>query len=311
VEYKDYYKIMGVEKTASEEDIKRAYRKLARKYHPDVSKETNAEAHFKEINEAYEVLKDPEKRQSYDQLGSNWKSGASSQGGGFNPQDFGRGQGGYGGAHAGEFSDFFEQFFGGGGGRRAGGQQARARAGEDLQTEISVSLEEVYQGVSKTIQYECPVIENGYEHRVAKAIKVKIPTGVVDGQQIRLTGQGGAGTNGAKAGDLYLKIKMQPHALYTVAGHDLTMVVPIAPWEAALGATIQVPTLAGHVEVKIPVGARSGAKMRLKGRGLTGKVTGDQYLLLQIQVPIATSPQQKALYEQMASLFSFDERQHF
>lgn len=296
MEYKDYYKTMGLDKTATTEDIKRAYRKLARQYHPDVSKEKNAESRFKEINEAYEVLKDPEKRKSYDQLGSNWQNGQ-----GFNPQDFGgfgQRSGGHGG---GDFSDFFEQFFGAGAARHS---QPRQKAGEDLQTELSISLEEAFHGAQKTLQYECPVFEQGREQRVPKAIKVKVPAGVMDGQQIRISGQGSAGSHGAKAGDLYIKIKIQAHAKFEVQGRDLSLSLTIAPWEAALGATISVPTLGGAVEVKIPKGAKSGAKMRLKGRGLPGKVVGDQYLILQIQVPVPMTPEQVALYEKMAELFS-------
>ena len=303
MEYKDYYKIIGVAKDASLDEIKRSYRKLARKYHPDVSKEKDAEVRFKEINEAYEVLKDPEKRQSYDQLGADWKSGAGgNQGfGGFG--GFGQGQ-----SHgqAGEFSDFFEQFFGG----RRGGQQSQARpkAGEDLQTSVEVSLEDAYLGANKTIQYQTVDAQGEY---VPKAINVKIPAGVIQGQQMRLSGQGGPGVRGGKAGDLYLKIAVAPHALYQLEGRDLYLTVPIAPWEAALGASITVPTLGGSVEVKIPPNTKSGAKMRLKGRGLPGKVPGDQYLILQIQVPIAHNAEQTALYEKMAELFDFDMRKHF
>lgn len=299
MEYKDYYKTMGLEKTASTDDIKRAYRKLARQYHPDVSKEKDAESRFKEINEAYEVLKDPEKRKSYDQLGSNWKNGQ-----GFNPQDFG----GFGQRSAGhgDFSDFFEQFFGGGGAQRH--HAPRQQAGEDLHTELWITLEEAFHGAQKTLQYECPIVEQGRQQRVPKAIMVKVPAGVSNGQQIRLTGQGSAGSHGAKAGDLYIKINIQDHAQFTVQGRDLSLNLAIAPWEAALGATVSVPTLAGAVEVKIPQGAKSGSLMRLKGRGLPGKVVGDQYLVLQIQAPVPTTPEQIDLYEKMKQLFPFDFR---
>lgn len=292
MDYKDYYKIMGVTKEASDDDIKRAYRKLARKYHPDVSKEKDAEVKFKEVNEAYEVLKDTEKRQSYDQLGADWKNGRANDHRGFNP--------GHSAGQAGEFSDFFEQFFGGS--RGPGHRQTPPKKGEDLQTQIHVSLEEAYHGASKTIQYET--------RTAPKAIAVKIPAGVIHGQQIRLSGQGEPGVQGGKAGDLYLKIAIAPHALYTLDGADLHLIVPIAPWEAALGAVITVPTLGGPVDVKIPVGAKSGSKMRLKGRGLPVKVAGDQYLILQIQVPLATTAEQKALYVRMAELFTFEQR-HF
>lgn len=301
MEYKDYYKTMGLEKTASTDDIKRSYRKLARQYHPDVSKEKDAESRFKDINEAYEVLKDPEKRKSYDQLGSHWQNGQ-----GFNPQDFG-GFGQRSGAQgSGDFSDFFEQFFGGGGQQRH--HSPRQKIGEDLQTELSITLEEAFHGAQKSLQYECSVIEQGRSQRVPKAIMVKVPAGVGDGQQIRLTGQGSAGSHGAKAGDLYIKINIQNHAQFTLKGRDLSLNLAVAPWEAALGATVSVPTLAGMVEVKIPQGTKSGALMRLKGRGLPGKVVGDQYLVLQIQAPVPTTPEQIALYEKMKQLFPFDFR---
>lgn len=299
MDYKDYYKIMGVSKTASDDDIKRAYRKLARKYHPDVSKEKDAESQFKDINEAYEVLKDPDKRKSYDQLGADWKNGGGQSGfGGFQP---GAGQ-------AGDFSEFFEQFFGGNRGGFGRGATPPVRTGEDLQTTVQISLEEAFSGTSKTIQYEAI---NAHGERSPKAINVKIPAGVVAGQQMRLSGQGGPGAQGGKAGDLYLKIDVAPHPLYRVEGRDLYLNVPIAPWEAALGATVTVPTLAGAVDVKIPIGAKSGALMRLKGRGLSGKTVGDQYLVLQIQIPLVTNAAQLALYEQMATLFDFDHRRHF
>ncbi len=296
MEYKDYYKIMGVAKDASEADIKKAYRKLARQYHPDVSKEKDAESKFKEVNEAYEVLKDPEKRQAYNQLGADWKSGAgASQAGGFG--GFQQRQQ----AGAGDFSDFFEQFFGG---QRAGArssQATRPKAGEDLHTTVQIRLEEAYLGTHKTIQYEMPEVHG---EREPKALTVKIPAGVITGQQMRLTGQGAIGVQGAKAGDLYLKIEVLEHPQYQVAGRDLTLTVAVMPWEAALGAVLTVPTLGGSVDVKIPSGTKSGSKMRLKGRGLPGKIPGDQYLLLQIQVPVPTTPEQIAYYEHMRELFT-------
>ncbi len=301
MEYKDYYKIMGVAKDASEADIKKAYRKLARQYHPDVSKEKDAETKFKEVNEAYEVLKDSEKRQSYNQLGADWKSGGAgaNQASGFG--GFGGFQQGQSGG-AGDFSDFFEQFFGG---QQRGGARSshapRPKVGEDLTTTVQISLEEAYLGASKTIQYE---MLDAHGERHPKALTVKIPAGVISGQQMRLTGQGAAGVQGAKAGDLYLKIEVLEHAQYQVAGRDLTLVVSVMPWEAALGAVLAVPTLGGSVDVKIPSGTKSGSKMRLKGRGLPGKTPGDQYLLLQIQVPMPVNPEQIAYYEQMRDLFS-------
>lgn len=316
MEFKDYYQTMGLEKTASADDIKKTYRKLARKYHPDVSKEPGAEAKFKEINEAYEVLKDPEKRKAYDQMGANWRGGQE-----FNPNDFDFSQFGFGGAQAGaggfhgfqggaggDFSDFFESLFGGGGGphRRAGGRRPRAARGEDAHVTMDLTLEDAFSGVTKTIQFSLTEpAADGRMQAVPKTLKVKIPAGVSNGQQIRLVGQGAAGAHGGPAGDLYIKMHLKPHALFRVHERDIQLDVPIAPWEAALGVSIEVPTLSGLVTVKIPAGARSGQKLRLKDKGFKSKnETGAQFLILQIQTPPVETDEQKKAYEQMQKTFS-------
>ncbi len=298
MEYQDYYKLLGVTRDAGADEIKKAYRKLARKYHPDVSKEPDAEAHFKEINEAYEVLKDPEKRQAYDQLGANWKAG----------QDFrpppgwdgafhgGAGAGFGGGMGGGGFSDFFESLFGRGF-QSAGG--AFARKGADQQSDIHVSVEEAYQGGTRALR-----LANG------KTLQVKIPAGVTDGQRIRLGGQGGPGSGGGKSGDLFLNVHIDPHAVYRLEGSDVYLYLPLTPWEAALGASIRVPTLGGKVELKIPPGAQSGRKMRLKGRGLPGHPPGDQYVVIELATPPAKTDAERDFYERMREEMPFNPRAH-
>lgn len=305
MEYKDYYKILGVAKDASQDDIKRAYRKLARKYHPDVSKEADAEVRFKEVGEAYEVLKDPEKRQAYDQLGSNWQAGQ----GGFNPppnwnqnQDFGFNGGGY-TSNEGDFSDFFESLFGrcaGRAGASAGGGRPRAMRGEDSHARIFIDLADAYTGATRslslrTVEYDA----NGQLHNVDKTLNVKIPKGIKAGQSIRLQAQGNPGFGGGEAGDLYLDVAFNEHSLYQVDGRDVSIELPIAPWESALGAKITVPTPVGSVELKVPVGASSGKRMRLKGRGIPGKEPGDFYVTLEIVMPPTVSDTEKSLYESL------------
>lgn len=311
--YKDYYKIMGVARDASQDEIKRVYRKLARKYHPDVSKEANAEEKFKEVQEAYEVLKDPEKRAAYDQLGSNWRQGQEFR----PPPDWGRGfefSGSFGGGDEGGFSDFFSSLFGA---RSPFGQthpgRGRARgyaaAGEDHTARIQIDLEDAYRGSSQTIELKTPQLtEDGRVAVQPRTLKVTIPAGVVEGQRIRLAGQGSAGVGGGPAGDLYLEIGFRPHRLFQVEGRDVTLSLPVAPWEAALGATIQTPTLGGAVELRIPPNAKAGQKMRLKGRGLPGSTPGDQYVVLKIVLPPNDSPKAQALYERMRDELRFDPR---
>ncbi len=318
MEFKDYYQIIGVPKTASDDEIKRAYRKLARKYHPDVSKEAGAEAKFKEINEAYEVLKDPEKRKAYDQLGMNWKAGQQ-----FNPNDFDfsqfkdfqgfRGFQGFQGETQ-DFGDFFESLFGGGRTTRRGGRRSRyqpmPQEGEDLRVEMQLDLKDAYHGATKTVDLRVPEVSSeGYLTEAPKTLKIKIPAGVADGQQIRLSGQGGPGLYGGQPGDLYIKIHLRPHPLYRVEGKNLYLKMPIAPWEAALGTTVNVPTLSGELSVKIPAGAHSGQKLRLKDKGLPGKTEkGALFLELEIQTPKAETEEQSKAYENLAHCFNFNPR---
>lgn len=310
MQYKDYYKTLGVAKDATQEDIKRAYRRLARKYHPDVSKEADAEARFKEVNEANEVLKDPTKRAAYDQLGSQWHSGQDftpppdwDTGFEFRGGGFGQGDG---------FSEFFESLFGGRSpfvhqpGRASHGFQ---RKGEDRRAKIRISLEDSYQGAQRTLQLQAPVVDaQGHVHVQPHTLNVRIPKGILSGQQIRLGGQGEPGVAGGAQGDLYLDIEFEPHPRFRPEGRDLHLDLPITPWEAALGAKVPVSTLGGRVELKVPAGARSGQRLRLAGRGLPGKPPGDQYVTLQIMTPPAGNADEKAFYEGMAETFRFDPR---
>ena len=311
MDFKDYYTIMGVERDATQDEIKRAYRKLARKYHPDVSKESDAETRFKEVGEAYEVLKDPEKRAAYDQLGANWKAGQD-----FNPPpDWDAGfefsGGGYTGGDASAYSDFFESLFGRefrsarpGGGRH--GFQAR---GEDHHAKILINIEDAFQGAERRITLQAPEVDAG-GHVVTRkhTLNVKIPKGVRQGQKIRLSGQGAPGFGGGPAGDLYLEIEFEPHSIYRVEGRDLYLDLPVAPWEAALGATVKTPTPGGLIDLKIPAGMSGGKKMRLKGRGIPGKPAGDIYVTPQITVPKATTDKARELYRKMEQELAFNPR---
>ena len=294
MEYKDYYKILGVSRDVAQDELKKAYRKLARKYHPDVSKETNAEEKFKEVGEAYEVLKDSEKRAQYDQFGSNYQNGQS-----FTPPP-GWGQGAGGGGH-GNFSSFFDSMFGGGGAGGMGGDNFYA-TGEDVNAKITISLEDAYHGTKKAIRRPSGSNQTG-------TISVKIPAGITSGKKIRLSGQGNSGMGG-NAGDLYLEINVVPHAYYRLEDKNIMLDLPITPWEAALGAKVTVPTLAGKINLTIPAGAKSGQKMRLKGRGLPGKTAGDQFVVLQIVNPAVDSDKAKQLYQQMAEEFDFNPREN-
>ena len=292
MEYKDYYKILGVSRDVPQDELKKAYRKLARKYHPDVSKEANAEAKFKEVGEAYEALKDPEKRAQYDQFGSSYQHGQS-----FNPPPGWGGQGGA-GMGGGNFSSFFESMFSGGG---MGGNDQLFAQGEDVNAKITVSLEDAFNGAKKSISRPGGANQTG-------TINVKIPAGITSCKKIRLAGQGKAGA-GVEAGDLFLEINIANHAYYQVEDKDVIINLPISPWEAALGAKITVPTLAGKISLTIPTSAKSGQKMRLKGRGLPGKQAGDQIVVLQIMTPPADTPEAKQLYQQMAEELNFNPRE--
>ncbi len=309
MQYKDYYQILGVAREAPQSEIKRAYHKLARKYHPDVSKEPDAEEHFKDLGEAYEVLKDPKKRAAYDQLGTQWRAGQEFHA----PPDWERhfefSTGDLGDLHG--FSDFFQSLFGGaspffhGEARRAG----FAMRGQDRHMRIDVSLEEAYHGARRTLQLQEPSYDNqGRMVLHTHNLNVKIPAGVHQGQRIRLAGQGDPGMGQAPRGDLYLEVHLLPHRLFQPAKKDIYLTLPITPWEAALGCTLTAPTLAEPVEVKIPPGSQSGGKLRLKGRGLPGTPPGDQYLVLQIMIPEAKTEQQRRLYRELAETFDYDPR---
>jgi len=307
MKYQDYYQILGVPRDAAEADIKKAYRKLARQYHPDVNQDASAEDKFKEVNEAYEVLKDREKRQAYDRFGSDWKHGHEFAGAGAGgPGGFHTG-GGFGG---GDFSDFFESIFGGGGFEQPGGRQHRQQAprkGEDQHLKLDITLEEAYQGGSKTIQFS---LKNAAGHGGVemKKLKVNLPKGSSNGQKIRLAKQGHPAAHGGEAGDLYLEMSILPHRYFKMDGKDIILRLPLTPWEAALGTTLKVPTLDGQVELKIKPGMQSGQKMRLKGRGMPGTVTGDQFVEIMIQTPPADSDEANEFYRQMQDQFNFNPR---
>ncbi|HAT2138952.1 TPA: DnaJ domain-containing protein [Legionella pneumophila] len=289
---KDYYKIMGVSQDASEKDIKMAYRKLARKYHPDISKEPDAEEQFKEMAEAYEVLKDPKKRSEYDQY-LKYKQ--------FNPQSDG-----FTGRRTQEQpfqefhfdSDFFETLFG------HSRYQQQPMTGQNYHGKITISLEEAYHGAVKNLQVP---VDQGPETKI-QTLKVKIPAGVKSGQQIRLAGQGGSGSGGGARGDLYLTVEVIKHPIFDVMENDIYLTLPITPWEAALGATVVIPTLAGKIDLKIPPGSQGGQKLRIKNRGLPGSPPGNQYVLLKIITPPAQTEEAKALYKKMAEVMPYNPR---
>jgi len=305
MEFKDYYSIMGVARDATQDEIKRAYRKLARKYHPDVSKEADAEARFKELGEAYEVLKDPEKRAAYDQLGANWKAGQDFR----PPPDWDAGfefSGGY--QEGSAFSDFFESLFGRAAAGHAGGPGFRAR-GEDHHARILIDLEDAFQGATRTITLHAPQLDGqGHVRTRERTLNVRIPRGIRQGQHIRLAGQGTPGFGGGVAGDLYLDVEFKPHHLYRVDGRDLYLDLPLAPWEAALGDRVKVPTPEGIVDLTIPSASTAGRKLRLKGRGIPGEPAGDLYVVLQIALPPADSESARQLYRTMQQELAFNPR---
>jgi curved DNA-binding protein len=311
VGFRDYYDALGVPRDASQEDIRAAHRRLARRYHPDVNKEPDAEDRFKEISEAYEVLRDPEKRERYDRLGSNWRtgqdvSGASGfegfrGGGGEGFQDvrfdFGGGDFGGGDFSGGDFSDFFEGLFGGrarrtrGAGGFGGGYSAR---GADLEAVLELSLEEAAKGGRRHVS-----LGDGRD------FEVTIPPGVRDGQRIRLAGEGQSGPGGGPSGDLFLRIRVRPDKRFRVEGRDVYTDLPVTPWEAALGAQVEVRTLDGTAEVKVPAGTSSGRKLRLRGEGMAG---GDLYAVVQIHVPKRLSSEERELFERLAEVSDFNPR---
>jgi len=309
MEFKDYYKTLGVSRDATEDEIKRAYRKLARKFHPDVSKEPDAEARFKEVGEAYEVLKDPEKRAAYDQLGANWREGQEFR----PPPDWDAGfefsGGGRSSGAAQDHSAFFEELFGRHGAATEGRRYAFRMRGEDHHAKVLVDLEDSFQATTRSITLRMPELtEDGHLTTRERTLEVKFPTGIRPGQQIRLAGQGGPGIGGGEAGDLYLEVEFRKHALYTVDGADLFLDLPVAPWEAALGASVQAPTPSGVVELSIPANSNQGRKLRLKGRGLPGNPPGDLYVVMQVSLPPADSDAARALYQRMRDELGFNPR---
>jgi curved DNA-binding protein len=312
MQYKDYYKIMGLSRDASQDEIKRAYRKLARKYHPDVSKDPDGEAKFKELGEAYEVLKDPEKRAAYNQLGENLKSGQD-----FRPppnwdEGFEFKGGGFTGGDASDYSDFFEQLFGrtefqSSNTGRHYGDHVR---GQDSHAKIHIDLEDSYSGATRTISLSTPEMNAQGQLQVKhRSLNVKIPKGIKQGQHIKLVGQGSPSAGSGQAGDLFLEIVFNNHPLYRVSETDVYLDLPVTPWEAALGAKIKVPTPESVIELKIPPNSRQGNKLRLAGRGLPAKTAGDFYVVLQIVLPPATTEQAKAVYQAMQQTLDFNPRQ--
>lgn len=313
MEYHDYYGMLGLSKEASADEIKKQYRKLARKYHPDVSKEPNAEEKFKEMKEAYEVLKDPEKRKAYDQMGQGFNNGDH-----FTPppgweyesnSETERPHSHYSSA---DFSDFFNSIFGQ---KSASGQQSRnhktyQERGIDQHAKITVTLEEAFFGCEKGITLQRQTLDPQTQKmsNTEQTLKIKIPAGVTHNQQIRLKGQGSNGFNGGENGDLYLEINIHHHTLYTFHKKDIYLTLPITPWEAALGEKIEIPTLGGTILFTLPAGSQSGNKLRLKGRGLPGKIPGDQYITLSIKTPSAETEEQKTYYQKMAQTMPFNPR---
>ena len=314
MDFKDYYAILGVPKDATADDIKKAFRKLARKYHPDVSKEPDAEARMNEINEAYTVLSDPEKRAAYDQLGKSYRPGQDFR----PPPDWDAGfefsGPGMGAADFGEFSDFFAELFGRMGARGARretfrGERFHAR-GEDHHAKIVVDLEDVYRGATRQITLRVPRIDaNGRLVVEPRTLNVQIPKGLREGQIMRLAGQGGPGLGGGPPGDLLLEVHLRAHPRYHVQDADVTMTLPVAPWEAALGAVVAVPMPDGtRLNVRIPPGAQSGRQLRVRGKGIPSTPPGDLFLDVRVVLPPADTPRARELYEQMARELAFDPR---
>jgi curved DNA-binding protein len=316
MEFKDYYATLGVARTATQDEVKRAYRKLARKYHPDVSKEPNAEARFKEVAEAHEALIDVERRAAYDDIAPRQASGQP-----FEPppgwdagfEFSGRGDPGSSGPSGADFGDFFESLFGranrghgGGRARHAGGPMPKdfPTQGEDHHAKVLIDLQDAYQGAQRTISLRAPVIDTaGHATLQERQLEVNIPKGVRPGQHLRLSGQGAAGHGGAAAGDLYLEIQFRPHPVFRVDGRDVDFDLPVTPWEAALGASVTAPTPDGSVQLGIPAGSSSGGKLRLKGKGLPGKEPGDLFAVLRVALPPAGSQPEKDAYEALARAF--------
>jgi curved DNA-binding protein len=320
--FKDYYQTLGVARTASADEVKTAFRKLARKYHPDVAKDKKeGEAKFKEINEAYEVLGDPDKRKKYDQLGADWDAQ------GMPPPGRGAAGQGFGGGGAEQefhfegtgFSDFFEQFFGGGGQGGFGGFSSRGgafrgepagpRHGQDIEGDILVTLEEAMRGAVRSISLQS--VDPATGKAKTESFKVRIPKGALEGQVIRVPGKGGSGSGGGEAGHLFLRVRLASHPDFRALGADLYYDLPLAPWEAVLGTTVRVHGLEGDLDVKIPPGTTNGQRLRLRGRGLPkpkSEERGDLYVVADIQMPKEVTPAEKQLWEQLGGLSSFRPR---
>lgn len=311
MKYKDYYQALGVERSASADDIKKAYRKLARKYHPDVSKEAGAEEKFKEVAEAYQTLSDPEKRAAYDQLGQHqpgqdfrpppdWQTQFYDTP--FSTEDI-------------DLSDLFAGLSGGGGRRRGGWSGANLQMpGQDFEVSVPITLEQAYSGTEVNLDLNVPDYDaRGAVRRVPQTFKARIPKGATDGQRLRIAGKGGKGINGGRNGDLYLNISLRPHPLYRANGHDLYLDLPLAPWEAVLGAGVEVPTLGGAVRLKVPPGTQAGQQFRLAKRGLPKPHggEGDLYAIVQIVVPTTVTESQRALFKQLEESATFDPRSQF
>ena len=320
MEFRDYYKILGVDRSATADEIRKAYRKQARKYHPDVSKEPDAEKRMQEVNEANEVLADPEKRAAYDQLGSRYQAGQEFQ----PPPDWGTGfefSGRDFAGDGGDYSDFFANLFGHGGAaggrpfRSAHGHAAYQMRGEDRHARILIDLADAYHGAVRTISLQAPVLDDSGRVVVREhSLQVQIPRGVREGQHIRLAGKGTPGSGGGPAGDLFLELSFRPDARYRVDGRDVFTRLPVTPWEAALGASIETPTPSGPLQLKIPPGSQSGRKLRLKGRGIpapAGQVAGDLYVQLDVVLPPADSEAARRIYQEMARELAFDPRRQY
>jgi len=323
MKFRDYYETLGVARSATEAEIKAAYRKLARKYHPDVNKEASAEDQFKELGEAYSVLKDTEKRAAYDRMGANWKNGQDftpppnwNEGFEYSNDNYSDGHPGFGGGHQGNQSEFFESLFGQGryrqGGRGGNPSQGMDFKGQDHHAKISIDLVDAYNGAKRTITLHMPTQDaSGHVSTQERKLDVSIPKGIKAGQNLRLAGQGGPGMGAGGSGDLYLEIDFHPNPIYRVDGKDVYLDLPLAPWEAALGTAVNIPTPAGStLELTIPAGTATGRKMRLKGKGIPSKEAGDLYVVPSIVLPGAETDLQKEAYQTLEKAFDFKPRTH-